>query len=680
MAHSADSQFSEKDPGQSRDLHLLRRLYPFIRPYRLLLCVTVTLMVAVTVFDLAIPYITKIAIDNYIVPGFREKGGQEESGPARLEVDLSRPEVRAIVAAYPEKFSISGPNETDTPDTSKVPDKDENGGQALRETATISYTELSDLPEKEIATLRQSDLQGLIGVAAALLVVVFLNFGCSFFQVFLMELIGQRIMHSLRVSLFAHLQSLSVRFFTHNPLGRLVTRVTNDIQNMHEMFTSVIIFVMKDLFLILGITIVLFAIDWQLALVAYAIFPFVFYAAARFAGAARGAFRTMRVKLAEINSRFSETIGGMAVIQLFRHETANYESFRRLNHEYFNAGMQQITVFALFMPFIELMSSLVLAVVIFYGGGSLLAERITLGTLVVFISYLRMFFRPIRDIAEKYNITLNAMSSAERIFMILGETDQEPEPPEDERLPVPETIREVAFKHVTFSYNPGEPVLKDMTLTIAGGETLAIVGPTGAGKTSIINLIARFYDPEEGEISINGSSIRKFSLTDLRSKIALVMQDPFLFSATIRENIFPENADAVSDAEVRRIMDNANCRRFVSELPNGMDTRLSEGGSSLSSGQRQLIAIARALAHSPELIIFDEATSYIDSETEQEIQTALLNLMESRTAILIAHRLSTARVADRIVVVNHGRIVEIGSHEALIRQRGFYYRLYQLQG
>ncbi len=655
MQKQTESPFSEKQLGKSMDLRLLRKLSPYVRPYRLLLLLTVCLMIAITAFELAVPYITKVAIDSYIVPDYRENRQQAEETRQSLRVDLSDPKIRAIVTAHRDKFDISG------------------------DTAQISYQKITELAPEEIARIRASDMRGLGRIAAALLLVILLNFGFSFFQVFLMEYIGQGIMHDLRLRLFSHLQRLSVRFFTHNPVGRLVTRVTNDIQNMHEMFTSVIIFVMKDFFLILGITIVLFSIDWQLALVAYAIFPFVFYAAAKFAAAARGAFRTLRIKTAEINSKFSETIGGMAVIQLFGQERTNFNAFRRLNHEYFTASMQQVTVFALFMPFIELMSSVVLAVVIFYGGGSLLSERITLGTLVVFISYLRMFFRPIRDIAEKYNITLNAMSSAERIFLILGETDLEPEPEPERQLPVPQTIREIRFDRVSFAYTPGEPVLKDISLAIRGGETIAVVGPTGAGKTSLINLIARFHDPDKGEIRINGTDIRRFSISGLRSKIALVMQDPFLFSATIRENIFPNRAGEAGPGEIDRVLENANCRRFIMGLPEGVDTRLSEGAGSLSSGQRQLIAIARAFAHDPELIIFDEATSYIDSETEQDIQAALMNLMINRTAILIAHRLSTARVADRIVVVNHGRIIETGSHEALIRQQGFYHRLYQLQ-
>lgn len=656
MQERAQTGFDEeKRPGKSRDLRLLARLYPFARSYRALLFITFILMVLITVFELAVPYITKVAIDTYIVPGFRQEKQQEEKQGTWIKLDLSDPDVDRAVSAWPDRFRVSG------------------------DTARISFSSLSELPPEVLSRIRESHMHGLVYVAALLVSVIFLNFGASFFQVFIMEYIGQTIMHDLRMKLFSHIQSLTVRFFTHNPVGRLVTRVSNDIQNMHEMFTSVLIFVMKDIFLLTGITIVLFSIDWQLSLASFAIFPFVFYGAGKFAGAAREAFRTLRIKIAEINSHFSETIGGMSAIQLFRQEEANLRRFKRLNHEYFSAGMKQVTVFAFFMPFIELMSSVVLAVVIFYGGHSLIAERITLGTLVVFISYLRMFFRPIRDIAEKYNITLNALSSAERIFLILDETDREQEESTQELLPVPPAIREIAFENVCFSYNKGEEVLKDISFSIRNGETLAVVGPTGAGKTSLINLITRFYDPDSGRVLVNKKDIRRYTVSGLRSKIALVMQDPFLFSATIRENIFPERAGSVSPEELDRVLEKSNCRSFVDRLSDGADTRISEGGLSLSSGQRQLISIARAIASDPEVIVFDEATSYIDSETEASIQEALAGLMAERTVILIAHRLSTAKAADTILVMRQGAVVESGSHERLMAAGGFYRRLVEIR-
>ncbi|MBN2570438.1 MAG: ABC transporter ATP-binding protein [Deltaproteobacteria bacterium] len=647
--------FEEKKLGKARDAGLLRRLFPYVRPYCSLLSVALLLIMLITLAELAIPYVTKIAIDGYIVP--QETNLRDDKGEQTryLKVDRSDPKVRDIINAYPDIIRRNG------------------------DTFIIYYEDLDQLPRKVIAKLRKDDLQGISYAVAGLLILILVTFLLTTAQILIMEYAGQRIMHDLRMRLFSHIQGLAIRFFTKNPVGRLVTRVTNDTQNMHEMFTSVIIFVVKDIFLIVGITVVLFYIDWKLSLLVYLLFPLVFYTAYRFSRVARGAFRTLRVKIAEINSKFSETIGGMQVIQLFNQALANYRTFKGVNGEYYRAAMEQITVFAIFMPLIELMSSIALAIVIFYGGGSLLAERITLGTLVVFISYLRMFFSPIRDIAEKYNISLNALSSAERIFLILDEDDFMPEATEKDRKDIPERIESLAFDRVSFSYVPGETILDDISFCTGANETIAVVGPTGAGKTTLVNLITRFYDPDSGTISMNGTSIDSFSVAQLRGKIAIVMQDPFIFSGTIEDNIFA-GREGITKEEIDTILDASYCKSFIERLPEGIATEMSEGGSSLSSGERQLLSIARALARDPQLIIFDEATSYIDSETEEKIQNALFNLAKNRMAIIIAHRLSTARIADRIMVLRDGKIIETGNHDELITKRGFYYRLHELQG
>ena len=321
-----------------------------------------------------------------------------------------------------------------------------------------------------------------------------------------------------------------------------------------------------------------------------------------------------------------------------------------------------------------------IAIVIYYGGSGTLAGSLSLGSLVAFISYMKMFFRPIRDLAEKYNILQNAMASAERIFIILDSKDHLPLPPvatQRDKAGLAR-IEEFRFQHVSFSYIPGEEILKDISFTVKAGETVGVVGPTGSGKTSTINLMTRFYDPTSGRILINGSDIREFSPSDFRSKMALVMQDPFLFSESIRDNIFRGNGQ-VSEKEMERILRISNCKSMTDRLPDGPDTLLSEGGASISSGEKQLISIARAFARNPQLIMFDEATSYIDSQTEIKIQQALDNLMKDRTSVVVAHRLSTVRHADRIIVLNHGRIIETGTHEDLMDRRGFYYRLNQLQ-
>lgn len=648
------TRFDEKTIGRTQDIRMIRQLIPYIRPYQVMLALAVLLMIGITVMELLIPYITKMAIDRYIVP----VNVPTETGPdARpfLTADPADPEINAVIRSHPSLFRLEGSS------------------------VMIRLDDLDRLSREERLNLRRDAITGVGEMAAALLAAVMVSFVLNFALVMMMEYVGQKIMHDLRLTLFSHIQDLSIRFFTKNPVGRLVTRVTNDIQNMHEMFTSVIIFVIKDMFLILGITVVLFYLDWRLALAAYCIFPIVFYASYKFAGSARAAFRTIRIKIAQINSKFAETIGGMRVLQLFGRQQANFKTFATINHENYLAGMQQITVFAVFMPLIELMSSVALAIVIFYGGAGIIDQRISLGTLVIFISYLRIFFRPIRDVAEKYNITLNALSSAERIFLALDETDRIPEPGKADALTAPETIRELMFDNVSFSYVPEEKVLDAVSFSVASGHTLAIVGPTGAGKTSIINLITRFHDPDGGTVRINGTDVRQYDIQALRSRMALVTQDPFLFSGTIRANIFGDAAP-VFENEVQEILAASHCGSFISRLPNGIDTVLGENGASLSSGQRQLISIARAMAVDPQLILLDEATSYIDSETEAKIQDALGNLMRNRTAVVIAHRLSTARIADHIIVLHEGHIMESGTHDHLMAQKGFYHRMTRLQG
>jgi ATP-binding cassette subfamily B multidrug efflux pump len=667
--HIDYGHFEEKHLGKPYDVKLLKRLYPYTKPYKLMLLGSIVLIVLITLLDLSLPYVTKIAIDRYIVP--RQKSisnqtvGSNEDKIRTLKADMADPQIESIVRKYSDLFKIRG------------------------SFALIDFRNLDKLGKKDLSILRKKDLAGVTFITTVFLGLVIFNFVLNIVQVLIMEYAGQMVMHDLRVHLFNHIVNLSVAFFTRNPVGRLVTRVTNDIQNMHELFTSVIAFVFKDLFLLLGIAVVLISIHLKLALVSFMVIPFVLYASFHFSGQAREAYRTLRIKIAEINTRFSETIGGIKIIQLFLQEKQNYLGFKNLNHEHYLAGMRQIHVFAIFMPVIEILGATAIAVVIYYGGGGVLAGTISLGALVAFLSYMRMFFRPIRDIAEKYNILQNSMASAERIFLILdsSETIQQPVADIDfhSKLKLKpsstalDKISDISMEKVFFEYVKDEPVLKNISFSINAGETLAVVGPTGSGKTSMINLIIRFYDPTSGRVLLNGIDIKKQYIKDLRSKMALVMQDPFLFSDTIRENITLGSPN-FSESTFQRILQDSNCKSMVDRLPEGVHTVLSEGGTSISSGERQLISIARAFARNPELIILDEATSYIDSETEQKIQDALVKLMANRTSIIVAHRLSTARDADKIIVMNRGQIIETGNHMELMKIQGFYYRLNQLQG
>ncbi|MGD2185223.1 MAG: ABC transporter ATP-binding protein [Desulfobacterales bacterium] len=656
--HPDYGYFEETRLDKPYDIKLLRRLFPFIYPYKFMILWSIFLVIGITALDLALPYVTKVAIDRYIVPQTTDASGAEirTDGIRKriLRADLSNPRHRYIVKKYSALFQIEG------------------------QTAFISFDELARLEKSDLKILRQKDVAGLGKMAAVFLAIVFLNFVLNFAQKMIMEYSGHMIMHDLRMKLFIHVQDLAIEFFTRNPVGRLVTRVTNDVQNMHELFTSVISLVFKDCFLLVGIASVMLVLNWKLAVVSFTVLPIVVYASIQFSVKARDVFRVLRIKIAEINTHFAETIEGIGVIQLMRQESENYKNFQELNHENYLAGMRQIHVLAVFMPIIELLAVLATALVIFYGGSRVLNEALSLGTLVAFISYIRMFFRPIRDLAEKYNILQNAMASAERIMLILDSQETLPQA----TLPISvsnfEAIREIKIEDVSFGYIDEEKVLKNISLQIKAGETVAVVGPTGAGKTSLVNLIPRFYDPTSGRILINNIDIRKLDNAVFRDKMALVMQEPFLFSGTIRANIF-DNAHRYTKQEMQAIIDAANCQHLIRRLPDGLETVLTVGGTSISSGERQLISIARAFARNPQLILFDEATSYIDSQTELWIQQALEKLMKNRTSMIIAHRLSTVRHADRIIVLNRGRIIETGTHAELINRQGFYYRLSQLQ-
>ncbi|WP_372677276.1 ABC transporter ATP-binding protein [Desulfosarcina sp.] len=657
--------------GKPYDLSLLRRILPYAASHRTKLAVSVALVVAITLLELSVPYITKEIIDRHIVPQDRiagDTGGGELSGGRWMSVDLKDPVVAGIVDREKKLFQIRG------------------------DRAVIRLTDLDRLDRTSLSRLRHADLSGLLQIAGLFMGVVVAIFIFTFAQNMIMELAGHRIMHDLRVNLYRHIQDMPLRFFTRNPVARLVTRVTNDIQNMHDLFTSFISMVFKDLFLLAGIAIVLLAMDWRLALLTFTVLPLVAATAFGFSRKVRDVFRELRIKVAQINTRFSETIAGIKVIQTFRREQENFDTFAQLNHDNYLAGMRQINIFAVFMPIIEMLGVTAIAIVIFFGGAHVLDQTVSIGVLTAFIAYMKMFFRPIRDLAEKYNIMQNAMASAERIFLLLDtRTDTvserrtiEPSPRQATgnasaiAVQIPGPLEQIRFASVSLAYNAGEPVLKAIDLTIDAGETIAIVGATGSGKTSLVNLLVRFYEPTSGSIYFNGIDCRQIQPAVLRRRIALVMQDPFLFTGTLRANIFFA-ANEIAPQQQATILDASRCMDLVAHFPDGLDTRISEGGASLSSGERQLISVARAFSADPEMIIFDEATSYVDSQTEVHLQDAIANLMRGRTCVVVAHRLTTARTADRIVVLNNGVMVETGDHDSLMAGQGFYYRLYHLQ-
>jgi ATP-binding cassette subfamily B protein len=484
-------------------------------------------------------------------------------------------------------------------------------------------------------------------------------------------------MHDLRMELFTHLQRMGLRFFDRNPVGALMTRLTNDIEALNEALTSGVVALFGDVVTMIGISVVLVLLDWRLALVTFLVLPPLYLISQRIQVELRDSYRAIRVRLSRLNVNVQESISGMPIIQLFNRERRAMERFDSLNADYLRASLRSVFFFALLYPSVTVVGSIATAAIIWYGGGQVVQGTLTIGVLVAFIQYLHRFYEPIRDLAEKYNIMQQAMTSAERIFHLLDEPEEIRNPATPVRLAAPRG--EIEFDHVWFAYQDEEYVLQDISFRVAPGESVAFVGATGAGKTSLISLLVRFYDPQRGRILIDGIDLRDLDQGELRRHLGLVLQDPFLFAGTIEQNIRLQNP-AVTAEHVRAAAQRVGAHRFIERLPEGYEREVRERGAGLSVGEKQLIAFARAIAHNPRvLLILDEATSSVDTETEALITEALREVMRDRTTIAIAHRLTTVQHVDRIIVLHKGRIVESGSHAALLAQRGLYFRLWELQ-
>jgi ATP-binding cassette, subfamily B, multidrug efflux pump len=533
----------------------------------------------------------------------------------------------------------------------------------------------------------RGDSSGLPALAALYLLTLALAFAVRFAQVYILQLTGQRVMLEMRRRIFGHLQRLHIGYFDKNPVGRLMTRVTSDVDAVNELFTSGVVTVFGDLFTLLGIMAVMLWMDWRLALTAFAVIPGLFLVTNWFRRGSRRTFREVRRWVARINAFLQEHLVGMGVVQLFRREERARADFADVNRQHKDANIRQIFYYAVFYPAIDVLAALAVALILLYGGERVLRGGLTLGALVAFIQYSERFWRPISDLSEKFNILQSAMASSERIFTLL-DTQVAVVPPAEPVRPA-ELRGRVEFEDVWFRYaEPMGPaggdgqededwVLRDIGFAVEPGRSLALVGATGAGKTSIISLLARFYDPQRGRVTIDGVDVRELDPERLRAAVGLVLQDVHLFSGTIASNI--RLGSDIPDARLREAARAVHIHRFVESLPQGYDTEVRERGATLSVGQKQLLSFARALAHDPRILVLDEATSSVDTETEGLIQEALRVLLRGRTAIVIAHRLSTVQNVDQILVLHKGRVRERGTHQELLARRGLYWRLYQLQ-
>ncbi|MGB8060668.1 MAG: ABC transporter ATP-binding protein [Candidatus Sulfotelmatobacter sp.] len=628
--------------GKAYDSRLMRRLLTYLRPYRWQVTIAIVSIILKSFADVLGPYLVKVAVDRYLAP---------------------------VPGAASGLWSWLSP----------------------------------------------SPLHGIAQISGIYFGLLLFAFVLEFLQTYFMQWTGQKIMFDLRSQIFRHLQRMHVAFYDKNPVGRLVTRVTTDVDALNEMFTSGVVSIFEDLFVLTGILGIMLCMNWKLALITFAVLPFIVVATKIFRDKVRDSYRRIRTAIARINSYLQEHVSGMVVLQLFNRERRAYKRFSEINRSHMDAYKDAILAYALYYPVVDFFSAIAIASVIWWGGQDVIRKisvttveltrephlalhlvsiTASLGVLIAFTQYAMRFFRPIMDFSEKYNILQSAMAASERIFKLL-------DTPVDIVTPTvtkkPQGPGRIEFDHVWFAYRDvpdeskaadkrnghrgsSEPdwVLRDVTFAIEPGETAAVVGHTGAGKTTMISLLLRFYDVQKGAIRIDGVDVKEMDLGDLRSRFGVVLQDPFLFTGTIGGNI-RLGTERIQDAHVQQAAEDVNLAEFIRALPKGFDEEVRERGSTLSTGQKQLISFARALAHEPRILILDEATSSVDTETEFKVRDALAHMVEGRTSLIIAHRLSTIQRADKIIVMHKGQLREMGTHQELLAHRGIYYKLYQLQ-
>ena len=629
----------EEIVGKAYDGRLMRRLLGYLRPYKWHVIVALVAIVLKSVADVLGPFLTKIAIDKYL-------------------------------AKSPGAHSWIGDRLSDSP------------------------------------------LRGIGQIGALYVGLLLFSFALEFVQTYLMQWTGQKVMFDLRSQIFRHLQNMHIGFFDKNPVGRLVTRVTTDVDALNEMFTAGVVSIFEDVFVLTFILAIMLEMNWKLALLTFTVLPLIVYATKIFRDKVRDSYRRIRTAIARINSFLQEAVSGMLVLQLFNREKRAYNQFSDINASHMEAYKDAILAYAIYYPVVEILSSVAVASIIWFGGNGILRHLsvstvslgvswrtlfavrgtqsiMTIGVLVALMKYAQRFYRPIQDLSEKYNILQSAMAAGERVFKLLDTKIEITSPAVTKKATGPGRIE---FDHVWFAYNTRESaeggnghetptpdwVLRDVTFTLEPGETIAVVGHTGAGKTTLISLLMRFYDVQRGAIRIDGVDIREMNLEELRSRFGVVLQDPFLFSGTVAGNIRLGTA-RIQDVDVEQAAEDVNLADFIRTLPGGFQEEVRERGSTLSTGQKQLISFARALAHNPKILILDEATSSVDTETEFRVRDALSRMVQGRTSLIIAHRLSTIQRADQLIVMHKGQVREMGTHQQLLGQRGIYYKLYQLQ-
>src|SRR5882757_5435173 len=619
------SNQEEEVLGKAYDGRLMRRLLTYLRPYKWHVAIALVAIVLKSVADVLGPFLTKVAVDKYL-------------------------------AKAPNAHSWIGDR------------------------------------------LDSSPLIGIAQIGSLYVGLLVVTFTLEYIQTYTMQWTGQKVMFDLRKQIFRHLQHMHVGFFDKNPVGRLVTRVTTDVDALNEMFTAGVVSIFEDVFVLAGIIGIMINMNWRLALITFAVLPVIIYATKIFRDKVRDSYRRIRTAIARINSYLQEAVSGMLVLQLFNREKRAFKQFSDINASHMEAFKDAIMAYSVYYPVVEVLSAIAIASIIWFGGLGV-PKIVTLGVLVAFMQYAQRFFRPIQDLSEKYNILQSAMAAGERVFKLLDTPVDVVSPVQPKK---PQGPGRVEFDHVWFAYrtvpvaaqetrgdsrpqaaaavSSGEPdwVLRDVSFVLDPGETVAVVGHTGAGKTTLISLLMRFYDVQRGAIRIDGVDIKDMDLRDLRSRFGTVLQDPFLFSGTVAGNI-RLGTSWIEDADVERAAEEVNLGDFIRTLPGGFKEEVRERGSTLSTGQKQLISFARALAHDPKILILDEATSSVDTETEFRVRDALSRMVEGRTSLIIAHRLSTIQRADKIIVMHKGQVREMGSHQQLLAQRGIYWKLYQLQ-